>query len=87
MTTTPSIDLEDLDSSAEVLRVAREARAAAMHADAVVLTGNKETDKVYRRHTGYLGGLKTTAAVVQAIFLVVVLDALFAVIFYMIGWP
>ena len=38
MTATPSIDLEDLDSSAEVLRVAREARAAAMHADAVVLT-------------------------------------------------
>jgi phospholipid/cholesterol/gamma-HCH transport system permease protein len=32
-------------------------------------------------------GLKTTAAVVQAIFLVIVLDALFAVFFYKIGWP
>ena len=38
MTATPSIDLEDLDSSADVLRVAREARAAAMHADAVLMT-------------------------------------------------
>jgi large subunit ribosomal protein L13 len=28
----------------------------------VHLTGKKETDKVYRRHTGYLGGLKQTAA-------------------------
>ena len=32
-------------------------------------------------------GLRTTAAVVQAIFLVIVLDAMFAVFFYMIGWP
>jgi phospholipid/cholesterol/gamma-HCH transport system permease protein len=32
-------------------------------------------------------GLKTTAAVVQAIFLVIVLDAFFAVFFYEIGWP
>ena len=38
MTATPSIDLEDLDSSADVLRVARAARAAAMQADAVLLT-------------------------------------------------
>ncbi|HYI56610.1 MAG TPA: hypothetical protein VEX66_00460 [Microlunatus sp.] len=38
MTATPSIDLEDLDSSADVLRVAREARAAAMHADSVLMT-------------------------------------------------
>ena len=33
-----------------------------INADAVVLTGRKETDKVYRRHSGYLGGLKTRAA-------------------------
>ena len=32
-------------------------------------------------------GRKTTAAVVQAIFLVIVLDAVFAVFFYEIGWP
>lgn len=32
-------------------------------------------------------GLRTTAAVVQAIFLVVVLDAFFAVFFTEIGWP
>jgi phospholipid/cholesterol/gamma-HCH transport system permease protein len=31
-------------------------------------------------------GLKTTAAVVQAIFLVIVLDAFFAVFFSSIGW-
>jgi phospholipid/cholesterol/gamma-HCH transport system permease protein len=31
-------------------------------------------------------GLKTTAAVVQAIFLVIVLDAVFAVFFSSIGW-
>jgi phospholipid/cholesterol/gamma-HCH transport system permease protein len=31
-------------------------------------------------------GLKTTAAVVQAIFLVIVLDAFFAVFFSEIGW-
>ena len=33
-----------------------------INADAVVLTGNKETDKVYRHHSGYLGGLKSRAA-------------------------
>ena len=33
-----------------------------INADAVVLTGRKETDKVYRRHSGYLGGLKSRAA-------------------------
>src|SRR4051812_32785803 len=37
MTATTSIELENLDSSAEVLRVAREARAAATHADAVLM--------------------------------------------------
>ena len=31
-------------------------------------------------------GLKTTAAVVQAIFLVIVLDAFFAVFFSGVGW-
>jgi phospholipid/cholesterol/gamma-HCH transport system permease protein len=32
------------------------------------------------------GRLRTTAAVVQAIFLVIVLDAFFAVFFSSIGW-
>ena len=33
-----------------------------INAAKVHLTGRKETDKVYRRHTGYLGGLKSVAA-------------------------
>ncbi len=33
-----------------------------INADTVVLTGRKETDKVYHHHTGYLGGLKSRAA-------------------------
>src|SRR6188508_2866267 len=33
-----------------------------INAAQVHLTGRKETDKIYRRHTGYLGGLKSTAA-------------------------
>jgi large subunit ribosomal protein L13 len=33
-----------------------------VNASQVHLTGRKETDKVYRRHSGYLGGLKSTAA-------------------------
>jgi large subunit ribosomal protein L13 len=33
-----------------------------INAAKVHLTGRKETDKVYRRHTGYLGGLKSTPA-------------------------
>jgi large subunit ribosomal protein L13 len=33
-----------------------------INAGAVVLTGRKETDKVYHHHTGYLGGLKSRAA-------------------------
>ena len=33
-----------------------------INAAEIQLSGRKETDKVYRRHTGYLGGLKTTAA-------------------------
>jgi large subunit ribosomal protein L13 len=33
-----------------------------INADAVVLTGRKETEKVYHHHTGYLGGLKSRAA-------------------------
>jgi phospholipid/cholesterol/gamma-HCH transport system permease protein len=32
-------------------------------------------------------GLRTTTAVVQGIFLVIVLDAIFAVLFTEIGWP
>ena len=30
-----------------------------LNADKVALTGNKEDGKLYRRHTGYVGGLKT----------------------------
>ena len=33
-----------------------------INASQVHLTGRKETDKLYRYHTGYMGGLKTTAA-------------------------
>jgi large subunit ribosomal protein L13 len=33
-----------------------------INASQVHLTGRKETDKVYRTHSGYLGGLKSTAA-------------------------
>lgn len=33
-----------------------------INAAQVHLTGRKETGKVYRRHTGYLGGLKQVAA-------------------------
>jgi large subunit ribosomal protein L13 len=33
-----------------------------INAAEVHLTGRKETDKLYRRHTGYLGGLKAVAA-------------------------
>jgi large subunit ribosomal protein L13 len=32
------------------------------HAERVKLTGRKEESKVYHRHTGFPGGLKTTAA-------------------------
>src|SRR5687768_17963672 len=34
-----------------------------INAAQVHLTGRKETDKLYRYHTGFMGGLKTTAAV------------------------
>jgi large subunit ribosomal protein L13 len=33
-----------------------------INADRVHLTGRKETGKVYHRHTGYIGGLKSIAA-------------------------
>lgn len=33
-----------------------------LNADKVKLTGNKETQKIYRHHTGYPGGLKQAAA-------------------------
>ncbi len=33
-----------------------------INADHVVLTGKKETDKVYRHHSGFMGGLKSRAA-------------------------
>ncbi len=33
-----------------------------VNAEKVVLTGKKLTDKIYHRHSGYPGGLKSTAA-------------------------
>ena len=33
-----------------------------INADQVVLTGRKETDKAYRSHSGFMGGLKSRAA-------------------------
>ena len=33
-----------------------------INADHVVLTGRKETDKAYRTHSGFMGGLKSRAA-------------------------
>lgn len=33
-----------------------------INADKIVLTGRKESDKFYRRHSGYPGGLKERAA-------------------------
>lgn len=33
-----------------------------INAEKVVLTGNKENDKIYYRHTGYIGHLKQTTA-------------------------
>ena len=33
-----------------------------VNADKVVLTGNKREDKVYRHHTGYIGGIKERTA-------------------------
>lgn len=33
-----------------------------LNAEKVVLTGNKEGEKLYRRHTGYPGGLRERAA-------------------------
>ena len=34
-----------------------------INAGQVELTGRKESDKLYHHHTGYLGGLKSTAAI------------------------
>ena len=33
-----------------------------INAEKVVLTGRKETDKIYHRHSGYPGGIKSTSA-------------------------
>ena len=33
-----------------------------INADQVVLTGKKETDKLYRHHSGFMGGLKSKMA-------------------------
>jgi len=32
-----------------------------INAEKIAVTGKKETDKVYRRHSGYFGGLTTTS--------------------------
>ncbi len=34
----------------------------AINADKIKLTGNKLTDKIYFRHTGFMGGIKTISA-------------------------
>jgi large subunit ribosomal protein L13 len=39
-------------------RLAGEDRAIVKNIDGMTISGNKETDKVYYRHTGYMGGLK-----------------------------
>ena len=36
-----------------------------VNADKVKLTGNKMTDKVYYRHSGYMGGLKSTTPAIE----------------------
>ena len=33
-----------------------------INTEKMVLTGNKATDKIYRRHTGYIGNMKETQA-------------------------
>ncbi|MGX7091987.1 50S ribosomal protein L13 [Hutsoniella sourekii] len=33
-----------------------------INAEKVALTGNKASDKMYHRHSGYMGGLKSTSA-------------------------
>lgn len=48
---TPSVDTGDF--------------VVAINADAVVLTGNKWENKLYYRHTGYFGGIKSTTAAKQ----------------------
>lgn len=39
-------------------RLAGEDRAIVKNIDGMTISGKKETDKVYYRHTGYMGGLK-----------------------------
>ncbi len=36
------------------------ARVVVINAQKIVLTGNKETDKKYYKHSGYVGGLRET---------------------------
>ena len=38
------------------------AHVVVINADQVVLTGKKETDKVYHKHSGFMGGMKSRAA-------------------------
>lgn len=47
-TFTPNVDMGD--------------HVVIVNAEKVLLTGNKMKDKLYRRHTGYPGGLKTATA-------------------------
>lgn len=48
---TPSVDTGDF--------------VVALNSDHVVLTGRKWEDKIYHRHTGYFGGIKSTTATEQ----------------------
>lgn len=48
---TPSVDTGDF--------------VVALNSDHVVLTGRKWEDKIYHRHTGYFGGIKSTTAAEQ----------------------
>lgn len=50
-TYTPGVDIGDF--------------VVAINSDEVVLTGNKWAKKVYYRHTGYFGGIKSTTAAKQ----------------------
>ena len=38
-----------------------------INAEKVVVTGNKETDKIYYHHTGYPGGLKAASLIEKAV--------------------
>lgn len=50
--------LQGKKSPAYEPRLEGEDRAIVKNIDGMTISGNKETDKVYYRHTGYMGGLK-----------------------------